>query len=72
MTDNRESKILANLEETRREVISLSKSKSEAWAIVEEYQRVLDQCPGGYPDGTGMMSPERWIQWAKKQLGYSS
>jgi len=70
MTDRNKSRIFYTLEAARREAISLQTRGDEAWAIVGKQQRVLDQCPGGFPDGTGMMSPEQWIQWAKKQLGY--
>lgn len=33
-------------------------------------QKILDLCPSGMPDGTGIFTPESWIKWAKKELGY--
>jgi len=70
MTHKIQLKIFEALETARREALALQTRGDEAWAIVEKQQRVLDQCPGCFPDGTGMMSPEQWIQWAKTQLGY--
>jgi hypothetical protein len=70
MTDGSKDRVLRAVETVRREVEDLSKRNDEAWALIAKYQKVLDQCPGGFPDGTGFLSPENWIQWAKKQLGY--
>jgi hypothetical protein len=52
-----------------------------AWCIacIEKENRRLnielndfhEMCPSCRPDGTGIMSPENWIRWAKKQLGHT-
>jgi hypothetical protein len=52
------------------QVRDFEKEHDELRKRCANYQRILDLCPGGLPDGTGIMGPEQWIKWARKQLGY--
>ena len=35
------------------------------------HMELINEIPGGYPDGTGILTPVGWVRWAKKKLGYS-
>lgn len=41
----------------------------EQWA--KHYLRLLELIPLGMADGTGIFTPESWIEYAKKELGYT-
>jgi len=49
---------------------SLLDDKEELVKTCTKQRKILDLCPGGRPDGTGIMTPESWIKWAKKELNY--
>ena len=34
------------------------------------YLELIEEIPGGGPDGTGIFTPIGWVRWAKQQLGY--
>lgn len=65
-------KVVEKLEQSAAIIRLLDKYHDKYVKRVIELRRILDLCPGGLPDGTGIMGPEQWIKWARKKLGYSS
>ena len=51
--------------------VGLLQSERDSWKSIAKAREVLiSLIPCCLPDGTAIMSPVQWVQWAKKQLGY--
>lgn len=59
-----------NLHQIRLVYNGLLKEKDNLVELATRQQNILNSCPSSLPDGTGIFTPESWIQWAKKELGY--
>lgn len=59
-----------NIEAVKREMSDLRTRLERMTDIAADQKRILDLCPMGLPDGTGIMTAEAWIKWAKRRLGY--
>lgn len=44
--------------------------KNDTTKFDHPYLDLVEEIPGGRPDGTGIFTPLGWVRWAKKKLNY--
>lgn len=59
-----------SIETVKREMDDLQTRLERMTDIAADQARILELCPMGLPDGTGIITAEGWIKWAKRRLGY--
>ena len=72
MTDRYMNEILSKNREVAADIERLNAHAQRGWEIAALYTKLCEEIPGGLPNGTGIMGPNVWIRWAKKELGYNA
>jgi len=66
--DVRRRKIIGQINKLFDELVETGAKLGEKRITLQELTEAI---PSGYPDGTGILGPMAWLQWAKSKLGYT-